>query len=137
MKNLYDDEYDALNQMIANSDKSAKELAAFLFPERKLDSAHARLRACLNPERDERLTFGQIVAAMRFCGRFDPLMYACDETLHARPDRKAPEDQAARIADVIDGATTTLNAALKALAQLQGAQASATGGNVEQLRAAR
>lgn len=123
MKNLYDDEYDALAQMIANSEKTPKELAAFLFPDRKLDSAHARLRACLNPEKDERLTFGQIIAAMRFCGRFDPLMYACDETLHARPDRKAAEDQAARIAETIDQATATLNTALKALAALQQGQA--------------
>ncbi len=119
MKTIYEDEYDALAQMIANSEKSAKEVAVFLFPHMKLESAHARLRACLNPEKDERLTFGQIIAAMRFCGTFDPLMYACDETLHARPDRKAPEDQAARIAETIDNATATLNTALKALAQLQ------------------
>lgn len=122
MKSIYEDEYDALAQMIANSPKTAKELAAFLFPHMKLESAHARLRACLNPEKDERLTFGQIIAAMRFCGTFDPLLYACDETLHARPDRKAPEDEAVRIAEVIDGATTTLNAALKALAALQQGQ---------------
>ncbi|KJA11304.1 hypothetical protein RP29_06165 [Acidovorax temperans] len=122
MKTIYDDEYEALAQMIANSDKTAKELAVYLFPHMKLESAHARLRACLNPEKDERLTFGQIIAAMRFCGTFDPLMYACDETLHARPDRKSAEDQAARIADVIDGATATLNTALKALAQLQQTQ---------------
>jgi len=119
MKTIYEDEYDALAQMIANSEKSAKEVAVYLFPHMKLESAHARLRACLNPEKDERLTFGQIIAAMRFCGTFDPLMYACDETLHARPDRKAPEDQAARIAETIDSATATLNTALKALAQLQ------------------
>lgn len=126
MKTIYDDEYEALAQMIASSDKTAKELAVYLFPHMKLESAHARLRACLNPEKDERLTFGQIIAAMRFCGTFDPLMYACDETLHARPDRKSAEDQAARIADVIDGATATLNTALKALAQLQ--QTSGGGG---------
>ncbi|MEJ8296143.1 hypothetical protein WKI45_25275 [Delftia tsuruhatensis] len=119
MKSIYEDEYDALAQMIANSEKSAKELAVYLFPHMKLESAHARLRACLNAEKDERLTFGQIIAAMRFCGRYDPLMYACDETLHARPDRKAPEDQAARIAESIDSATATLNQALKALAALQ------------------
>ncbi|QIL80999.1 hypothetical protein G7047_14660 [Diaphorobacter sp. HDW4A] len=119
MKSIYEDEYDALSQMIANSDKSAKELAVYLFPHMKVESGHARLRACLNPEKDERLTFGQIIAAMRFCGKFDPLMYACDETLHARPDRKAAEDQAARIAETIDSATATLNTALKALAQLQ------------------
>ncbi|MFG0675890.1 hypothetical protein [Delftia sp. WSY_7] len=119
MKSIYEDEYDALAQMIANSEKSAKELAVYLFPHMKLESAHARLRACMNAEKDERLTFGQIIAAMRFCGRYDPLMYACDETLHARPDRKAPEDQAARIAESIDSATATLNQALKALAALQ------------------
>lgn len=119
MKSIYEDEYDALAQMIANSEKSAKELAVYLFPHMKLESAHARLRACLNAEKDERLTFGQIIAAMRLCGRYDPLMYACDETLHARPDRKAPEDQAARIAESIDSATATLNQALKALAALQ------------------
>lgn len=127
MKTIYDDEYEALAQMIANSDKTAKELAVYLFPHMKLESAHARLRACLNPEKDERLTFGQIIAAMRFCGTFDPLMYACDETLHARPDRKSAEDQAARIADVIDGATATLNTALKALAQLQHSQGKGEG----------
>lgn len=119
MKVLYDDEYDALAQMVAKSDKGMKELAGYLFPHMKLESAHARLRACLNPEKDERLTFGQILAAMRFCGRYDPLHHACDETMHARPERQAPEDHAARIAEAIDGATTVLNTALKALAQLQ------------------
>lgn len=124
MKTIYDDEYDALSQMIANSSKSAKDLAVFLFPHLKMESAYARLKACLNPERDERLTFGQILAAMRFCGTFDPLLYACDETLHARPDRKAAEDEAVRIVEVIDSATSTLNAALKALASLQSRGAS-------------
>ncbi|MBW8461294.1 hypothetical protein [Acidovorax sp.] len=123
MAPLYDDEYDALNRMVANSAKTSKDLAVYLFPHLKMESAYARLKACLNPDKDERLTFGQILAAMRFCGTFDPLMYACDETLHARPDRKAPEDQAARIAETIDHATATLNTALKALAALQQGQA--------------
>ena len=46
----------------------------------KSDSAYARLKVCLNSEKDERLSFGQIIAAMNFCGQYDPLMYACDET---------------------------------------------------------
>lgn len=119
MQSMYDDEYDALNQMISNSQKATKDVAVFLFPHLKMESAYARLKACLNSDKDDRLSFGQIIAAMRFCGTFDPLMYACDETLHGRPDRKAPEDQAARIAETIDHATATLNIALKALAQLQ------------------
>lgn len=127
MQNLYDDEYDALNRMVANSSKTAKELAVYLFPHLKMDSAYARLKACLNPEKDDKLSFGQIIAAMRFCGTADPLYFMCDETLHARPDRKSAEDQAARIADVIDGATATLNTALKALAQLQQSQGKGDG----------
>lgn len=119
MKNLFDDEFDALNQMVANSSKSAKDLAVYLFPHLKMESAYARLKACLNPEKDERLTFGQILAAMRFCNRYEPLYFACDDTLHARPDRKAQEDEELRIAEVIDSATSTLNSALKALAVLQ------------------
>jgi len=119
MTAVYDDEYDALNQMISNSAKSAKDVAVYLFPHLKMESAYARLKACLNPEKDDKLSFGQIIACMRFCGTFDPLLFACDETLHARPDRKAPEDHAARIAESIDSATATLNQALKALAALQ------------------
>ena len=81
-KLLYDDEYQALSLMIGNSQKSVKELADYLYPHLKPESAYARLKACLNPDRDERLTFGQIIAAMKFCERYDPLFYACDETLH-------------------------------------------------------
>lgn len=119
MQSLYEDEYDALNRMVANSSKSAKELAVYLFPHLKMDSAYARLKACLNPEKEDKLSLGQVIAAMRFCGTYDPLQFICDETLHTRPERKAPEDHAARIAEAIDGATATLNVALKALAQLQ------------------
>ena len=119
MKLFYEDEFDALNQMLVHSEKSGKELAAHLFPHLKIDSAYARLRACLNPEKDERLTFGQIITAMLFCGTFDPLQYACDETLHARPDRKAPEDEAVRLVDAVNSAAATMNAAMKAIEQLK------------------
>lgn len=64
-KLFFEDEYEALNLMVSNSQKTAKELAGFLFPHLKLDSAYARLKSCLNPERDERLTFGQIIAGLR------------------------------------------------------------------------
>ncbi len=60
MQSLYDDEYDALNRMVANSSKSAKDLAVYLFPHLKMDSAYARLKACLNPEKDDKLSFGLI-----------------------------------------------------------------------------
>ena len=118
-KLLYDDEYQALSLMIGNSQKSVKELADYLYPHLKPESAYARLKACLNPDRDERLTFGQIIAAMKFCERYDPLFYACDETLHGRPDRKAPKDQEAKLVVVIGEATGIIQKALTQLERLK------------------
>jgi len=118
-KLFYEDEYEALNLMVSNSRKSAKELAVFLFPHMKMDSAYARLKSCLNAEKDERFTFGQILAAMKFCECYDPLMYACDETLHARPDRKAPEDEEVRLVEAITGAADVMNKAMLQLDMLQ------------------
>jgi hypothetical protein len=118
-KLFYEDEYEALNLMVSNSQKTAKELAVYLFPHLKLDSAYARLKACLNPEKDERLTFGQIIAAMKYCECYDPLMYACDETLHARPDRKAPKDEEVKLVQAINGAADTLQKAMRQLEHLR------------------
>ena len=119
-KLFYDDEFDALQAMVGASGKSKKELAAYLFPHLKPESAYARLTACLNPEKDERLSFGQIIAAMKFCGSYAPLMFACDETLHDRPDRRAPEDEAVKLAEMINGAARTLERAMQAVQQLKG-----------------
>ncbi|WP_333710347.1 hypothetical protein [Malikia spinosa] len=118
-KLFYDDEFEALNMMVSNSEKTAKELASFLFPHLKPESSYARLKSCLNPEKDERLTFGQIVAAMRFCNRFDPLYFACDETFHGRPEIKAPEDEEAKLAMVISEAASVMDRALKKINALQ------------------
>lgn len=38
---------------------------------------------------------------MVFCERFDPLFYICDETLHHRPERRASEDEQARLVTAI------------------------------------
>jgi tRNA A37 threonylcarbamoyladenosine modification protein TsaB len=45
--------------------------------------------------------------------------FACDETLHARPDRKSPEDQEQRIVETIDNATHTVQLALQELNRLR------------------
>ncbi|MCB4358456.1 hypothetical protein [Quatrionicoccus australiensis] len=118
-KLFYDDEYEALNLMVSNSQKSAKELAVYLFPHLKMDSAYARLKSCLNPEKDERLTFGQIIAAMNFCECYDPLAYACDETMHGRPDRKAPEDEEVKIVEAMNSAAAVMQKAMRQLEHLQ------------------
>lgn len=122
-KLFYEDEFEALQLMISSSERSFKEVASYLFPHLKPESAYARLKACLNPEKDERLTFGQIIAAMKFCERFDPLMFACDETLHARPDRKAPEDEEVRLVAAINEASSTLTKAMRQLERMQAARA--------------
>ncbi|CAN7704606.1 hypothetical protein LJR066_005723 [Acidovorax sp. LjRoot66] len=127
MKTLYDDEFDAIATAIGNSGKPFKLVAAHMFPDMKAESAYARLKDCCNPTGTQRLSFGQVLRLMQFCGCYDALYYACDETLHARPDRKAPEDHVVRLAEIIDTATATMNAALKALAQVQQSQGKGDG----------
>lgn len=115
MKLFYDDEFDAIATAIGACGKDFKTVAGHLFPDMKPESAYARLKACCSPTGDQRLTFGQVVRLMRFCECYDPLMHACDETLHARPDRKAPEDEAVKLMEVINGAASTIERAAKAL----------------------
>jgi hypothetical protein len=118
-KLFYEDEYEALTLMISHSTKSRSELAHFLFPDKKHDTAYARLTACITNGKDERLSFGQIIAAMKFCECYEPLLYACDETLHARPDRKAATDQEIVLIEVLNSAGQTMQAAMRKLEQLQ------------------
>lgn len=119
MKLFYDDEFDAITTAIGDSGKAFKDVAAHMFPDMKAESAYARLKACCNPTGDQRLTFGQVIRLMAFCESYDPLMHACDETLHARPDRKSPEDQAVKLVEVISGAAHTMERAMRAIDQLK------------------
>lgn len=115
MKLFYDDEFDAIATAISNSGKQFKEVAAHIFPDMKPDSAYARLKQCCSPTGDQRLTFGQVIRLMVFCNAYDPLMHACDETLHARPDRKTAEDEELKLVEVIDNAAGQLERAMRAL----------------------
>ncbi len=119
MKLFYDDEFDAIATAIGASGKTFKEVACFMFPDMKTESAYARLKACCSPTGDQRLTFGQVIRLMNFCETYDPLMHACDETLHARPDRKTAADEEVKLVEVINGAANTLNRAMKAIEQLK------------------
>lgn len=119
MKLFYDDEFDAIATAIGNSGKPFKLVAAHMYPDMKPESAYSRLKECCNPSGDQRLTFGQVMRLMVFCESYDPLLYACDETLHARPDRKAPEDEAVKLAEVINSAANTMERAMKAMNHLQ------------------
>lgn len=119
MKLFYDDEFDAIATAIGDSGKPFKDVAQHIFPDMKAESAYARLKACCSPTGDQRLTFGQVIRLMTFCESYDPLLHACDETLHARPDRKAPEDEAIKLMEVVSGATHTIERALRALDQIK------------------
>ncbi|WP_374491618.1 hypothetical protein [Brachymonas sp.] len=119
MKLFYDDEFDAIQQAISDSGKPFKIVAAHMFPDMKPESAYAKLKRCCSPDGDERLTFGQVIRLMGFCECYDPLYYACDDTLHARPDRKAPEDEAVKLVEVINGAAGTMERAMRALEHIK------------------
>ena len=119
MKLFYDDEFDAIATAIGNSGKPFKIVAAHIFPDMKPESAYAKLKACCSPTADERLTFGQVIRLMTFCESYDPLMHACDETLHARPDRKSPEDETVKLVEVINGAAHTMERAMRAIDQIK------------------
>lgn len=117
-KLFYEDEYEALQLTVSSSGKSIKEVAAFLWPAMKPESAYAKLKNCLNPKGDERLSFGQVIALAKFCNQFDALLYFCDETLHARPDRKTPEDESVKLVETIERAADTMGKAMAMLEKL-------------------
>ena len=119
MKLFYDDEFDAIASAIGASGKPFKEVANFMFPDMKTESAYARLKDCCNPTGSQRLSFGQVMRLMDYCECYDPLYHACDETLHARPDRKAPEDEAVKLAEVMHAAAQTMERAMKAMEHLK------------------
>ena len=119
MKLFYDDEYDAIATAIGASGKEFKTVAAHIFQDMKPESAYARLKACCSPTGDQRLTFGQVIRLMAFCECYDPLYHACDETLHARPDRKAPEDESVKLVEVMNSAAQTMERAMKAMEHLR------------------
>ena len=119
MKLFYDDEYDAINIAIGNSGKPYKDVAVFMFPDMKPESAYARLKDCCHSTGSQKLTFGQVIRLMQYCEAYDPLLHACDATLHARPDRRAPADELVNLTEVINGAADTMNRALKAIEHIQ------------------
>lgn len=119
MKLFYDDEFDAIATAIGNSGKPFKLVAAHIFPDMKPESAYARLKECCSPMGDQRLTFGQVIRLMAYCECYDPLLHACDETLHARPDRKAPEDEAIKLVEVMASCASTMERAMKAMEHLK------------------
>ena len=93
---FYDDEHEAIRCAIEGG-KGYKATAAYLWPDMKPESAYARLKACCNPSGDQQLRFGQVIALMKFNEKYSPLAWACDETDHDRPAKRAPLDRQAEL----------------------------------------
>lgn len=96
-KLFYDDEYDALSRMIADSEREFKQVAMHLRTDLNERSAYAWLKNVTNPKGDEKMKWGHLVAAMQFCDRYDPLYHLCDVLGFARPERITKEDELARL----------------------------------------
>lgn len=117
---FYEDEFEALALTISDSERTYQECAHHLWPDMKGPSAYAKLKACVSSEKDERLSFGQIITLSKFCDRYYALEYFCDETLHARPDRKAAADEEVRLLAAVNDAARQLERATKLLDRMQG-----------------
>lgn len=94
----YDSAEEAVNAAIMKSGKAPKVVAVGLWPHMKMDSAYARLKNALNPDKPEKLTLDEIILICRLCEEFDPLHYMADELSHTRPQFRAPEDEEADLA---------------------------------------
>jgi len=95
----YEDEWDAQRSIVEESDKTYKKAAYHLYPELKPDTGYAKLKACVNQEKDGNLTFGRIIEISKFCNRADALFFMCDELGYERPIKKKTEDEEKLLVD--------------------------------------
>lgn len=116
---FYDSPEDAISAAIQDSGKTFKEVAAHIWPALKLDTAYARLKNCLNVEKDEKLSFGEIILICKFTGHFDPIHYACDELMLHRSTPKAPADEQQELLLTIQRQQAALLATMQRLERTQ------------------
>jgi hypothetical protein len=119
---FYDDHHNALASAIDNNvhGLSFKQVAASMWPHLKPESAYARLKSCVNPEKDEKLDLAETRHLCQITGRFEPLYWLCDELAHARPQQRAPKDKQAELVEAFIVAADNL--------KKLGAQIDANGG---------
>lgn len=118
-KLFYQDEYEARSAAISASGKTWQEIAYHPWPSMKPESAYAKFRCRMNRDGDQQFTLREEIAIMRLCGHYDFLYHLCDETLHARPPRIAPEDEEVKLVDAINGAASVLQKAMTQLERLR------------------
>ncbi|VUD48517.1 hypothetical protein TDB9533_01249 [Thalassocella blandensis] len=93
----YDSALESVDLAIADSAFTHKQVASHLWPAKKPATAYARLKACLNEEKDEKFSFEEIIEICRYVERFDPLYFFEDECSHTRSQPRTPEDEDAAL----------------------------------------
>lgn len=96
-KLFYESALQAVEIAIAESAFTYKQVASHLWPAKKPDTAYARLKACLNDDKDEKFSFEEIIEICKHIDRYDPLYFFADECSHSRGEPCAPEDEAANL----------------------------------------
>lgn len=113
---FYDDHFAALRRAIEDG-QGYKKTAMHLWPSMKPESAYARLKAATHNS-DYKLDMAEVMVLCTFNGRYDPLYWLCDETMHGRPAQRAASDVAKSIVAQLDETmvnATRLMARLEAL----------------------
>lgn len=87
---------------------SFKQVASAMWPHLKPESAYARLKNCLNTGKDEKLDLAEVRHLCEITGRFEPLMWLCDELNHGRPAQRAPQDKQAELVEKFIAAAAEL-----------------------------
>ena len=103
----------------------AKKVGAQLFPDKTMENARDYLLACVNPDRQEKLSMSQIIFIFRsaknagFHAGFD--FWAREAEYEIRPITKAEEVD--RLTSVVEQSSKTLALAVAALERIQKAAA--------------
>ena len=116
---------DSLREMVSKSNRSAKELALYLWPEMtSLGSAtakfHAKLNSDSNDAKDGHFTPEQVVALMNFTGQYQPLHFWARACQHETPRPVSATDVQLRAIVAVENATAGLTSALSTLSQFRG-----------------
>ncbi len=85
----YEDAYQALDQSIAETGRSKKEIAAAIYPGRRIETALSLFSRAMTPENtDVHLNVEMIETIMERTRADDFLFYLCDKFGFERPARK-------------------------------------------------
>jgi hypothetical protein len=100
-----------------------KAVALDLWPSLKLDTAYARLKAAINPDKAEKLSPDEVVWLLKRArekGHHAAFYWLCDELGYSRPAPVDPTDQAAELARQLEATADRFEAITARLARLKG-----------------